>query len=379
MRLCPAPLRPLLLLAGLACLGAGAASDLRAQDEEGSRAPEGVGKEDEEREPPRLRIEPIGLVRAGLRIEPEESPRTTGFDLFDARLGIVGGFGSILEYIVHGGLETREGEQEIEFLDVALAVTFMPELHFDVGLYKAPFSQEELLLKPDIKLESRAQAVSAIAPGRQIGAGLSGSFLEERLEYGVGLFNGNGKSVENDNGSFLYSGRVQFNTVGPRSFREEFVFQMGGNAAFSRDSAVDLSSMGGSPVAVEELLEFRGDRFLWGLDLHSSYRGFFFDAEFLRARLEPVGPEGGVDPLIAQGGYVQGGYQFLGGFLEGLLRYDTFDPIDGEDRDYLLIGANLYYLYHFRFELQYAIGLADAAPTSNLADGQFLFFLQLRL
>jgi hypothetical protein len=345
------------LAALLTLATAGVGVDLLAQEA-------GEGQEDAgTREPPKLRIEPIGLVRAGLRVEPEDSPRNTGFDLFDARLGVMGGFGSILEYIVHAGLEPRAIDKEIEFLDVALAVTFMPELHFDVGLYKAPFSLEELIWRPDIKFESRAQAVTAIAPGRQVGAGLSGTFLEERLEYGVGLFNGNGKSLENDNNSFLYSGRLQFNNVGPVEFRDEFVIQVGGNAAFSRDSAADLSRLGGSPAAAEELSEFRGDRFLWGLDLSSSYRGFFVDAE----------------KLVAQGGYVQGGYRFLSGFLEGLVRYDTFDPIEGEDRDYLLIGANLYYLYHFRFEMQYAIGLHDSPPTPEVSDGQFIFFVQLRL
>lgn len=350
---------------------AGAGAGLRAQEA-------GVQEDDGAREPPSLRIEPIGLVRAGLRVEPDDSPRTTSFDLFDARLGVIGGFGSILEYIVHGGLETRAVDKDFEFLDVALAVTFLPELHFDVGLYKAPFSREELLLKPDIKFESRAQAVTAIAPGRQIGAGLSGTFLEERLEYGVGLFNGNGKSLDNDNNSFLYSGRLQFNNVGPVEFRDEFVIQVGGNAAFSTDSAADLSRMGGSPDAAEELFEFRGDRFLWGFDLSSRYRGFFVDAEFLRAELDPLAAAD-AGKLVAQGGYVQGGYGFLGGFVEGLVRYDTFDPIEGPDRDYLLIGANLYYLYHFRFEMQYAIGLGDSPPTLELADGQFIFFLQLRL
>jgi hypothetical protein len=29
--------------------------------------------------------------------------------------------------------------------------------------------------------------------------------------------------------------------------------------------------------------------------------------------------------------------------------------------------------------MQYAIGLHDSPPTSDLSDGQFLFFVQLRL
>ncbi len=117
------------LAALLTLVTAGVGVDLRAQEA-------GEGQEDTgSREPPKLWIDPIGLVRAGLRVEPEDSPRNTGFDLFDARLGVQGGFGSILEYIVHAGLEPRAIDKEFEFLDVALAVTFMPELHFDVGLY----------------------------------------------------------------------------------------------------------------------------------------------------------------------------------------------------------------------------------------------------
>ena len=363
----------------LLLLSTGAGGDLLAQqagEPQAGDATEPLGAQGGE--PPKFRIEPIGLVRAGLRVEPEDSPRNTSFELFDARLGVIGGFGSILEYIVHGGLATRASEKDFEFLDVAVAVTFLPELHFDVGLYKAPFSLEELILKPDIQFESRAQAVMAIAPGRQIGAGLSGSFFEERLEYGVGLFNGNGRSLENDNGSFLYSGRVQINNVGPIDFREEFVIQVGGNLAFSRDSIVDLSLMGGPPETGEALSEFAGDRFLWGVDLHSSYQGFFVDAEFLKSRLEFTGTAGN-EIETAQGGYLQGGYRFFSGFVEGLLRYDAFDPIGGERRDYLLIGANLYYLYHFRFEMQYAVGLNDPPPSPDLANGQFLFFVQLRI
>ncbi len=369
----------------------GSTSALRAQETPGPAGEPGEpadASQEENDQPPKLKVAPIALLRAGLRVEPDSSPRPTGFDLFDARLGVVGGFGSILTYLVWAGFETST--DEIDLLDATLSLTFMPELHLDVGQYKVPFSREELLLKGDIQFADRAQAVNAIAPGRQVGAGLSGSFFERRLWYGVGLFNGNGRSLANDNGSFLYGGRVQFDNVGSLGFRDEFVIQVGGNLAFSRDSAVDLSRMGGVAEIGEELEAFRGDRFLWGLDLHAAYRGFFADAEFLRAELQPTAgalPAAGFpagaglagDELVAQGGYLQAGYQFLHGFVEGLARYDAFDPVGGEDRDYLLLGANLYYLHYFRFELQYAIGLHDSPPSPELSDGQFIFFLQLRI
>ncbi len=33
-------------------------------------------------------VEPLGLLRAGLRVEPDSSPRNTSFEIFDARLGV---------------------------------------------------------------------------------------------------------------------------------------------------------------------------------------------------------------------------------------------------------------------------------------------------
>ena len=323
-------------------------------------------------------VEPLGLLRAGLRVEPDSSPRNTSFEIFDARLGVQGGFGTLLEYMLHAGFNTVD--DEFRLLDAVVSISPIPEFGVNLGQFKAPFSMEELLFRPDIKYENRAQAVNAIAPARQIGASVSGAFFEERLDYEVGLFNGNGRSLDNDNDSFLYGGRVQFNTIGPLDFRDEFVLQVGGNVAFSQDSDVDLALMGTLDPAEGDLAEYSGDRLLWGLDLHTSYQGFFFDAEFLRAELEPEPEEGPVfSTSTAQGGYLQVGYQFLSGFVEGLIRYDAFEPIGEEDRDFLLVGANLYAGYNYRVEAQYVIGLHDSAPSPELADGQFILFLQLRI
>ena len=348
---------PAVLLGLVALLTAAGAGELRGQTDE-------------------FVVEPLGLLRAGLRVEPDSSPRNTSFEIFEARFGVQGGFGTLFEYILHAGFNTVD--DEFRLLDAVVSVSPIPEFGVNVGQFQAPFSMEELLLRPDIKYESRAQAVNAIAPARQVGASVSGAFFEERLDYEVGLFNGNGRSLDND--SFLYGGRVQFNTIGPLDFRDEFVLQVGGNVAFSQDSDVDLALMGTLDPAEGDLAEYSGDRLLWGLDLHSSYQGFFLDAEFLRAELEPEPEEGPVFPTrTAQGGYLQVGYQFLSGFVEGLLRYDAFEPIGEEDRDFLLVGANLYAGYHYRLEAQYVIGLHDSPPSAELADGQFIFFLQLRI
>jgi hypothetical protein len=326
----------------------------------------------------KLVVEPLALLRAGLRVEPDSSPRNTGFEIFNARLGVQGGLGTLFGYLLHGGINTVD--DKFRLLDAVVSVSPLPELGVNLGQFKVPFSMEELLLRQDIKYESRAQAVSAIAPARQIGASVSGAFLEERLEYEFGLFNGNGESLQNDNASFLYGGRLQFNNVGPLGFRDEFVVQVGGSLAFSRDSDVDLGLMGPLDPAAGDLAEYAGERLLWGLDLHTSYQGFFLDAEFLRAELKPEPEEGLVlATSTAQGGYLQLGYQFLSGLVEGLIRYDAFEPIGEKDRDFVLVGANLYAGYNYRVEVQYVIGLHDSPPGPKLADGQLILFLQLRI
>lgn len=362
----------LLVLAGLAAALAAAPTSARAQ---------GAGDEG-----PEIRVG--GLLRTGLLTGPASLGRTDGFRIHDARLRASGKIGIVFDWFVQGEWDT--GADRFRLLDARLSLPVVPELALELGQFKAPFGREVLKGKGEIVFLERAQASQLLAPGRQVGAQLSGRALDDRLTYRGGLFNGNGRRLENDNDAFLWAARVQYNTVGAAEFYDELVVEVGGDLAYSSDDGVDLAArldrpVGGGPV---DLSAFTGDRLLLGADARAGWRGFFLRGEYLRAELEP---EGGVvvgdgvldDEVDLEGGYVEGGYSFLGA-IEGTIRWDRLDAglttVDGfriqpsgapDASEFLVFGLHLFPGYHTRIGLQYAAGLGGTEVGPGLADGQF--------
>lgn len=328
-------------------------------------------------------VELDGLIRAGLRVEPDASERNSGFEAFDVRLGARGRAGVLFDYRVLGEWEGED--RRLGLLDAFVTIAAAPEARISVGQLKAPFGEEFLRPLADISFVERSQASDALVPDRQVGASVAGGFLEERLTYAAGIFNGNGRRLRNDDGRFLYAARAQYNSVGPVAFYRELVVQVGANLAFSRDSAVELGVGLGAPEPPDidplpppptvDFTSFQGDRLLWGVDARVSWRALRFEGEYLRGELDPVELADG--ELVAEGGYLQGSYGAMGGLLEGVLRWDAFRPAVGERRDYLLFGANLYPGFQAKLGLQYAASLRrDQAPGPRLAGGQLALLLQ---
>lgn len=330
-----------------------------------------------------------GLLRTGARFEPEDSPSRDGFEIFDARASLGGEVGIIFDYFIEGAFEEDDrllsGEEggglEFELLDARLTLPFRPQLQLSAGQFKAPFGGETLLRKDAIRFLERALASRAIAPGRQVGIELHGEVLEGRLAYRAGAFNGNGRRLENDDDSFLYAGRVHYNTIGPIEFYEDLVVQVGANLAFSSDSAVrlgpgldgSLPGEGGLPPGVD-LTSWRGDRFLAGFDLHTSYRGWELNGEYLHVNLDPAAA--GAEDLTSWGGYVEAVHEFLGA-VEAAIRYDYLDSAAGPDREFVIAGVNVFPGFHAKFGLQYAFGVGGSPNAPGLADDQFILLSQL--
>lgn len=328
-------------------------------------------------------VELEGILRAGFRVEPEAAAHNSGFEAFDVRMGARGRAGVLLDYRILG--EWDEAERRLALLNASVSVAPAPEARITVGQFKAPFGEEFLRPLGDITFVERSQASDALVPAWQVGASVSGGFLEERLTYSAGIFNGNGRQLGNDDGRFLYAGRLQYNSVGPVAFYRELVVQVGANVGFSRDSAAQLGVGLGDPEPPDvdplppppsvDFTRFEGDRLLWGVDAHVSWRAFRLEGEYLRGELDPVELADG--DLVAEGGYLQGSYGAMGGLVEGVVRWDGFRPAVGARRDYLLFGANLYPGFQAKLGVQYAASLRSGqAPGPRLAGGQFALLLQ---
>lgn len=349
--------------------------------------------------PDRADVELGGLLRTGFVAGPASEGVHDGFELYDARLrasGEVGIFG------YHVQTEWDAARQRLRLLDARLSLPFMPELVLDLGQLRAPFGKEMLKGKGEITFVERARISRLLPPGRQVGAQLSGETAEGKLTYRAGLFNGNARAAANDD-SFLWAGRVQFNNLGASEFYDELVVEVGANAAISSDSDVNLvgrldrtvqtAALSGGFV---DLQNFAGDRLLYGGDLRMGWQGFFLRGEYLRGDLEPepsalmgLGPSEPGEELVVDGGYLEGGYSYLGA-IDLVVRFDRMNdairavdgqPVNPDDptgaSEFLVFGLNLYPGYHAKVGFQYALGLGGTRVGPGLADGEFALLAQV--
>lgn len=324
-------------------------------------------------------VEVGGLLRVGFRAEPESSQESDGFAVFDARLKVRGKIGIVFDYYFETHYD--QVDDAFELFDARATLPLIPEFELTFGMFRPPFGYEALQERGELTYLERSQASTAIAPGRQIGMQGGGEALDGRLTYGGGLFNGNGRTVENDGDNYMFTGRVQFNSIGTIAFYDDLVVQVGASLGYSSDTAAELGlgSVTGDPAAVPELTTaFAGKRFFWGADFQATYRSWALTGEYLRADYELDAAIGGGGPIDTEafGGYVELGYRAYGA-LEAVVRYDGFSPTLGDNRDFMVFGFNVYPGYYAKFGLQYAVGINDSPDAATLADGQFLFVAQV--
>lgn len=342
-----------------------------------------------------LELEPIGLLRTGLRLESSRYDGVSGFEIYDARLGLKGKVGIVFDYALQA--EYHFDDNAVRLLDANLSIPLKDDLlRLDAGLVMSGFGREAMKQKDLLPLVERSQGSLGLAPGRQLGAALRGAALEQRLTYWGGLYNGEGVSFGNFDRGFLFSGRVAYNSAGEVEFFEDFVYEVGADVAFASDSSnrvLPVSRRAGfddePDATVPGFVDFTGNRFVWSADAGLRWRSWSLAGEYGRAEYDPSGD---ADKVSSEAYFVEGAYM-LWGVFDLLLRYDAFKAAVGAggepDRtQFLVFGFNLNPGFHAKVAFQYSIGLdgslvgvSEAIDGTNtgpaLADNQFLLNLQL--
>ncbi|WP_419162315.1 porin [Candidatus Palauibacter sp.] len=320
-----------------------------------------------------------GLLRVGAHAQADSTHEPDGFRLFDARLRVGGQIGIVFDYYFQARYDADD--DALKLWDAAATLPLIPEMELTFGLFKPLFGLEATQTRGALSFLDRSQASTAIAPGRQLGMQGGGSALDGRLTYGAGMFNGNGRSVTNDGDNYMFTSRVQFNSIGTVAFYDDLVVQAGASIGYSSDTSAPLGKgiVTGDPTAAPHITsDFAGDRVFWSADLRVTYRQWALTGEYLRAEYDLDATPGGGMPAEtdAYGGYLELGYRAWGA-LEGVVRYDSFQPALGDDRDFMVFGMNVYPGYYARFSLQYASALNDSPSAPTLADRQFIFLVQV--
>ena len=329
----------------------------------------------QERDP----IEFGGLLRTGFRVDPEETSRGDGFELFDVRARVSGQVSLVFDYLLQ--VEYDTADRTFRLLDAAALIPLIPEFEISVGLFRPAFGLEAGLEsdRGDLTFLERSQATEAIAPGRQVGLSVGGSVFDGRLTYGAGVFNGNGRTASNDGDGFMYSARALFNSIGTIAFYEDFMIQVGASIAHSKDSEAPLGpGLGGAPIP-EPFTDpplYAGKRLMYGADVKATYRQWALAGEVYGIDLTPEMGDPRPADANAHGGYVEAGFR-ADPVIELVTRYDAFRPIEGDDRRFMLFGVNLYPGVYGKIGLQYAVALRDSPAAPTVAGDQFIVYAQL--
>jgi len=223
-----------------------------------------------------------------------------------ARIGVKGTFAEGFDFVLQsdwGNNSLAEtAAYRAQLTDAFVTWTKFSYANITVGQFKVPYGYEQLLADTKTLFVERSLPNDLLSIPRQAGLMVAGSFLDKMVGYATAITNGNGtNNGGNDNEQFQYIGRVYgtaFNGHGVK-------VTLGANGFMAYDTGT-----------------FTGHRTGRAIDAQVSYAGAEIDAELLRTHFDrDVGTD-----YNAQGWSVLGSYFILPGKLQGVLRYETYDP-----------------------------------------------------
>lgn len=294
-----------------------------------------------------------------IRLSGRVQVRYTGYDQSEAdensfrirriRVKLDGWVHPDVRYEVQVGTASRSllETDRIQLLDADAGIELHDYALVKAGQFKAPFGREFLVTSAQLDSIDRA-LIESLVPNRQLGAMITSTWdvtdlgrgrKDHRIDYGVGVFNGNGINRDrNDNTDSLIAARV----VG----RPHDKFSIGGNVFTSKDSASVSSSAVGLSAA--------GRRTGYGVDARFESGRVKVQGEYIRVDFDPEPAR--IPDRTLSGFYVQPGVFLVPDVLEGFVRYQEFDPdedaTDDSDKRWTHLGINYFIKKDHTFKLQ---------------------------
>ena len=230
------------------------------------------------------------------------------------------------------------------------------------GQFKVPFGRQELTSSGSQQFVDRSLVENTFARGRDVGIQAWGTPLAGKLDWRVGVFNGNGRTVSrNDNDELQTNARLTWQPFGDVKYSESD-FDSTDKPLFALAGQYELNTF--EVAAAGSTAAHQDERTTVGADAVFKYKGFsvygeFFDREHDRNK--------NLADFDDSGLVVQAGYFVLPKKLELALRWGDFDPhADRDDDNRLETGAAFNYFFNkHNHKLQ-----ADFRELENEANNQ---------
>jgi len=277
----------------------------------------------------------------------QQTGKIDGFDIRRARLDFQGNLNRYFSYRL---LTDFAGSPKI--LDAFAEIKIRDYLNFTIGEAKIPFSIENQVADRKLEMPDRSLVVEALVArstdvignqnGRDIGIQAGGSIWKYAnrffFDYQIGLFNGAGINVAENNNNKDLSGRL---VVHPAR-----LLSIGG-------SFYSGTGFYGTTTATNHV------RNRTGLELNYENKRLLVRSEYIN----------GKDGAIKRGGwYAETGYFLIPAKFQFLLKFDTYDPNTAVSKnattDYVIAGT-----YHFnnwsKIQAAFTLVQKEASTKTN--------------
>ncbi|MBI5020500.1 MAG: hypothetical protein HZB59_03610 [Ignavibacteriales bacterium] len=189
---------------------------------------------------------------------------TSEFTIRSLRMYLTGSVDENFSYYFQGNLNGT-----FSLLDLKLMYKLNDHFRIDAGKLKTPYSVEYLLNDARIFFTSRSTVASTIGPFKQNGMQLNGSFLDKKILFTVGAYNGDNAVKKNIS---LFVGRVLLKPIKKEENEMGLQLEFGGSMAYTKEED-DFSS-----------LPFYGKNHnLNGLYSRIMFKDYWLEGEYLNA------------------------------------------------------------------------------------------------
>ena len=238
------------------------------------------------------------------------------------------------------------------------------------GQFKPPFGAQELTSSGSQMFVDRALVSNSFFRGREIGVALWGATRGNKLEWRVGMFNGNGVTrTTNDNNKFQYNARLMWQPNGSQVLNQRAWV----TGALYSESDFESTTVPIYAVALnwENQNNFAAttgndQKFnTVSVDGIYKFKGFSANGMYSLARRRP---ETG-SSFDASGGFIQVGKLFSRRRYEIAARYGEFDPTDRTSRNNTREARGAFNYYYARHGLKWQSDFGQveiqAGPTAR--------------
>ena len=281
-------------------------------------------------------VQVMGFIQPQWDYKLLDKPENT-FKFNRARLGVVGNIPYDFSY--YFVLETSPAKNSHPYLlDAFVTYSRFPWAKVSVGQFKSPFSQELNTPCHALYTVNRSKVVSELAsPDRDLGLMILGGGDTSFVRYAVGLMNGTGRGILNED-----LDKVVFDNNAGKDIVARLTFQP--LSLFSEDY-YDLIRIGGSfkygtSPALAEGVKEEDTKLILGGELQIKFSDFLFQSEYIIGDFVgsyTTGGGCGEDLVVHQGSVKKSGFYAQAMYmtpwnLQPVIKFESFDPDIEKDR-----------------------------------------------